>query len=249
MSEQNGTNVQETEKKVGKLKPRTIKHMKYFSYALNTWGALCMIGAFFLHAFPKLVGWMSMICFAVHITMLLAFPQYFHVIESTENLSKKEKKRLRNQNNIFYSTLFSIFGMILPSFHMNFLSDWLWLTYSLITALLLIGIVSLLKHVFKRQIAAGALIVLLAFSSLGLVTQVNYLLDFHPKEIQSGVVTDTHRSHTRRTSTYTCEIRAADGEMVKLRIRLADYSRLNEGDRVFFATCKGALGLSYRYLL
>lgn len=219
-----------------------MKMIRYVMFALSIVSVLC----FLLKIEPyKLWILLSILCSGTCLFLAIRFPEYFTLLDIEE-----KKCKMKYGLGIGWLTILPMVFLALRTLYMNFLQFWSMLLYAGIFAVVLMVVIYVsIKEIRLHYIGLAPIILSLLLTSVGIVGQVNYLVDTSPEEIRDYTVIDLDQRTGRRRNHYQCTIMLENGEEYRMDISREAYKRLTIGDQIQVAHREGGLGLEYIYLL
>ena len=166
-----------------------------------------------------------------------------------EDISLDEKAKAANGRVELLSPM--IFSGMVPCLRLlidfNILD---WPRLLIFAAVLLVVIFTALfyfnKPMRKKIGSLVGVVFLCAFFAVGIIGQLNYLLDFSPPQSQAAQITDMHISTSSRgPDRYVLTIVMDNGAEMDLQVSKLEYQALTPGDQVTVFILSGGLGIPY----
>lgn len=215
---------------------------------LESCGFLCLIGGSW---FGRLSTVWSIICLlitAFSFGLYLRYPQYYTIID------------WRNCKRIGYTAKVShleiaVMGPAL-ALTIRCMNDFCfpnWVPLSIASVVLGIAIFIIMNK-FAREVKENtdlAIIVLLLsiIASLGMIGQLNHLLNFNDRVPQMSTVLNTEKDSNKGTDQHYCTVELDSGVEMEVPISNSEYDKLQPGDMVPIYIGQGAFGIEYAYLI
>ena len=225
--------------------PETLKKMKIVRYAMIA--AIVIFDAFFLFRVAPYKLWivLCMLSSATCLVLAIKYPVYFTLLD-LEDKKRKPKYGI----GLGWLSTFPLMLLAARTLYMNVLQlGKLFVFASVLTVILAVLLWILAKEFRNHSAGFAAVILALLIGCIGVVGQMNYLLDTSTEEITVCTVMDLDRHSTRRSKSYRCTIMLENGEECRMNISRETYKKLSVGDKVQVAHREGGLGLEYIYLV
>lgn len=181
--------------------------------------------------------------------MYLAFPQYYSIMGSK---GYKKAGYSATVTHLEFGITGPLLAVSLASISAFTILDW---TTVLISMAIISIAVLILLYRFSRELREHldlflGVALLVVFVSLGVVEQVNHLMDFSSEPPRTYVVTETEHNRSRKgRDSFYCTVELEDGTEAELPITRAEYDQLQAGDQVLVYVGTGALGIEYAYFV
>lgn len=223
----------------------TLQKMKKVRYGMIA--ATVIFGACFLFRAAPYKLWIALciLCSAACFILAMKYPAYFTLLDLED-----KKHRPKHGIGLGWISAFPLMLLAVRTLYMNVLQLGRLLVYAtILTAILTAFLWIFVKELRNHSAGCVAVVLALLIGSVGLVGQMNYLLDTSAEEIAVYTVMDLDRHSTRRSKSYRCTITLEDGEEYRINISREAYLGLTVGDQISVAKRKGGLGLDYIYLV
>lgn len=225
--------------------PAILKKMKNVRYVMIA--AIVIFNACFLFRVAPYKLWivLCMLCSAACLALAIKYPECFTLLD-LEDKKRKPKYGI----GLGWLSTFPLMLLTVRTLYMNVLQlGRLFVYAAILTVALTILLWFFVKELRNHSAGFAAVILALLFGSIGIVGQMNYLLDASTEEIAVYTVLDLDRHTTRRSKFYRCTITLDDGEEYRMNISQEAYNSLTVGDQIQVAHREGGLGLEYIYLV
>lgn len=225
--------------------PAIVQNMKIVRNAMIA--ATVIIEACFLFQAAPYKLWiiLSILCSVACLVLAIKYPAYFTLLDLAD---KKQKPKYGI--GLGWLLAFPLILLALRSLHINFMQFGKMLVCAaVLTAVLAIFLWIFVKKLRHHSGGFAAIILALLVGSIGIVGQMNYVLDTSPEKIATYTVVDLDRHRTRRSASYRCTIILENGKEYKMDIGREAYMSLTVGDQIQVACREGGLGLEYIYLV
>lgn len=184
-------------------------------------------------------------CYVVAFVLTLVFPAYVSLVKTSAESIKNNRAKCISMLAPF---LISGAALMLSCFrNFNFLS---WERLALITVGVGIVLTAILvcftREVKKKIIEQFSLFFVLSLFSVGVVGELNYLLDFRTAFIEDATIVDKYvSSGSKSADEERFVVKTESGEEWELAVSTELYDALETGDDVDVLTCQGAFGIPY----
>ena len=225
--------------------PEILKKMKIVRSVMIA--AMVIFDACFLFRVAPYKLWivLCMLCSAACLVLAIKYPAYFTLLDLED---KKHKPKYGI--GLGWISTFPLMLLTVRTLYMNVIQLGRLLVYAaILTVMLAIVLWIFVKELHNHSAGFAAVILALLFGSIGIVGQMNYLLDTSTEEIAVYTVLDLDRHSTRRSQWYRCTITLEDGKEYRMDISREAYKSLTVGDQIQVAHREGGLGLEYIYLV
>lgn len=222
--------------------PELMKKMKTIGLIFSVYSYV--VAAVFLF-FAKPYKLLSIACMAgcaVCIALEIKYPAYFTLIEA-----KKDAEKRGHKPRIFLAP----FVILMATLVLRTMKDFSYKSWTgmVIGTAILTVVISLIlgKYALEFRERKGdfaAIVLLVLFMSIGIVGQVNYLLDFSDGRIYYTEVVDQHVS-TGKSTSYYCTVLLENGEEFEIQVSRDLYRQIGVGSWVKITTYDGGLGMEY----
>ena len=220
--------------------PERKKRLEWAVPLLTALSVLSIVGFLLRRDWVWLLA--SLSCLAAPVVMDILFPAYF----TLRSVNKSQKEGPRYAISLDWP-LFLTGTALLLTYRWNYTYEWQLLGAAAVFALAVGAVLVLLVEEFHREKSRAVVPVLCAFAiGIGVVHNVNSVLDPHPPVVTPAQVTElTQNNNYRRGDDYYCTVVLPDGTTRKVEIYEVLYDRLAVGDIVAFSLHSGALGIEY----
>lgn len=225
--------------------PEILQKMKILRYVIVA-GTVISCACFLFRVAPyKLWITLCMLCSAACLILASKYPAYFTLLDLED-----KKHRPKYGIGLGWISTFPLMLLTVRTLYMNVLQLGRLFVYAAIfTAILAVLLWVIVKELRNHSAGFAAMVLALLVGSMGVVGQMNYLLDTSTEEITAYTVMELKQHSSRRNRSYQCTITLQDGEEYKMNISREAYKELTVGDQIQVAHRKGGLGLEYIYLV
>ena len=179
------------------------------------------------------------------IALAIRYPAYFTLLDLED-----KKHRPKHGIGLGWLSTFPLLVLTVRTLYMNFVHMGRLFVYAAILAVAVsVCLWFFVKELQNHYAGFAAVVLAILVGCVGVIGQMNYLLDTSAEEISAYTVLDLDRHSTRRSRTYQCAILLEDGKEYRMNISREAYEKLTVGDQIQVAHCEGALGLEYIYLV
>lgn len=223
--------------------PEQMKKMKTIGLVLSVCSYV-LAGVFLFIAEPyKLLSVACMVGCVICIVLALKFPAYFSLVEAKKDAAKRGHKP---REFLMMPLLILMAALMMRTFLDFSFTSWTGLLIGggLITAAVAVLLWQFALEFRERKADFVATVFMILFMSLGVVGQLNYLLDVSEPQIYYTEVVDHHISSGKSTS-YYCTVILENGEEFDIQVGRDMYQRIDVGDWVKTVTHSGGLGIEY----
>ncbi len=227
----------------------TRKRAEEISSGLTVLSVFFGCGLLFSNLIPfdwigKIFGLFSVLMFLISLALLLLYPDIF-VLESKKELVKHglDRQYVSMYNPIFVPGALATVDLL---FGVN-VSNWWELVIASIVVVLVLGLLfwKFLPYLRENLLELVAAALLVGMMQMGLIWQVNTLLDFvEPVYIQVEVRDIGKSNHRKGPDTYYF-VADLNGEERRIEVSIQQWKELSIGEDVTIAIHSGGLGMEY----
>ena len=226
------------------------KSIHIISWTLNIASLVCSFLFCVLRTPYKLWSILCMLCQIVAVALRLLFPASFSLED--ESMEKKIaifRKERRKGNLLIPSVIVPGLALTIRCLTDFTFSQDTFLTVLIVALLVAVAIVTLygiLNKGFRNGVVnAIGIIFATVIVSLGILGQLNYVLDFSEPETYVVEVMDKEQDRGHKSTSYHCTVALPDGEIMELNMGASTYRGIEVGKDVTVTYHGGAFGLPF----
>lgn len=226
------------------------KHIQIISWTLNLVSLICSLLFCILQTPYKLWSVLCILCPMTAVALRLLFPTSFSLED--ESMEKKIGvfRKARRKGNLL------IPSVVVPGLALSIrsLTDFTFpgnTILSLLIAALVISVVAVLLYgIFNKGFRNGlgnaiGVMFCIVLVCLGMIGQLNFLLDFNEPETYVLEVADMSVDRGHKSTSYYCTVQMPDGEIMELNVAASTYREIEIGEDISVKYHDGAFGIPF----